>query len=128
MDKTRNKKGESQMRKLLSVIFVMVFLVGCGSSKEGTEAAQQVESNFYSQYESGNCGLDVVSDYNSAVGDCRRMYSRSDIEKCEDKLILFKSKYPRINCSVEEGYGLDKETFVISESYIDRLIKEVQNM
>ena len=106
------------MKKLLSALFLMTLLVSCGE-----EADQNTEDNFYTQYQSGSCGLDVVSDYNSAIGHCG--YGDT-VSECVSYLEQFKSKYPGINCTAERGYGLDEEIFTITESYIDSLIEQDQ--
>ncbi|MCT4642150.1 MAG: hypothetical protein N4A33_07595 [Bacteriovoracaceae bacterium] len=111
------------MKKLLLCVLPMLLFISCGANKEETS-----EDNFYSQSVGGNCGLDVVSDYNSMALQCRSMYSTSDVDECENKIIQLMDKYPGIDCKAERGYGLDKEEFYITESNLQSLLEEVQNL
>ncbi|HAZ11246.1 MAG: hypothetical protein A2X86_08260 [Bdellovibrionales bacterium GWA2_49_15] len=113
---------------LLSIIHVTILVSLMACRDQALEQQRAEAEQLHSQFTSGNCGVDVVSDYNSMVVDCKSMYSRSDIEDCENKVVKFNSKYPGINCKAERGSGLDKETFYITESDIKALLKEVQNL
>ena len=107
------------MKKLLTLLSLAMLLMSCG--KGGSEAGE--DDKLYSQYLKGNCGLDVVSDYNSAVGKCS--YGNT-VTVCVSYLEEFKAKYPGISCSANRGYGLDEEIVLITEDYIDGLIDLVQ--
>lgn len=111
------------MKKILLLALTIGLFTACTS-----EDQNEAENNFLTQSKSGNCGLDVVSDYNSAILDCKYMRSRSDINECVSKLNRFKTKYPGVNCSAERGYGLDKETFTITTSHINGLLSGAQNL
>jgi len=109
-------------KRILFVIINTAFLLGfvsCG------EKSKEDDTNRSSN---GNCGTQTVSDYNSVVLACKYMFSRDDITKCENNILEFKSKYAGINCSAVTGYGLNEETFQITESYFNEILVEVQNL
>ena len=112
------------MKKLLLLALTIGLISGCNSEDQQEEA----QRTFLTQSKSGNCGLDVVSDYNSAVLDCKYMRTRVDINECVSKLNRFKAKYPGVNCTAKRGYGLDKETFTITTSHINALLSDAQNL
>ncbi len=102
-------------------------LTGCGSDYESPVAVSGTSSVFpaSSNYKSGNCGSDVIADYNSAVLDCKYMRTNADVAQCKSKMTKFKNKYPGINCKAERGYGLDKETFTVTERHIDEILESL---
>ena len=115
---------------LILQITLLLSLASCGKS-DSEKAADQANADidkFSNQYLSGECGLNIVSDYNSMVIECGYMLSRTDIEDCESKIVQFKEKYPGINCTAEEGYGLDTETININEQHLNSILNEVQNL
>lgn len=93
--------------------------VNCGCDSESKE-----DDSFYTHYLSGNCGLDVITDYNCVVLNCIYIRIRDEIEECKSKLI----KFNRIDCSAKKGFGMDKKVFTITESYIVDLIQKVENL
>ncbi|TNF02584.1 MAG: hypothetical protein EP326_03030, partial [Deltaproteobacteria bacterium] len=80
------------MKNVVGVILLMFALVSCKGSGGGS--GDDSQNAFYNQYQSGACGLEVVSDYNSAIMKCKYMFDRDDISECQSKLLLFKSNYP----------------------------------
>lgn len=101
------------MKQLLSALVLLAIFVACGSSDPETNS------------ESGNCGTQVVSDYNSMVTECSYMTSRNDLQSCQSKLDTFKGKYPNINC---EASGYDGQTKTITAGHIDNLISTAKNL
>lgn len=119
------------MKKLVLLSMLSVLFVACG--KDGglaaEEALQQVEEQkFYNQADSGACGLNVVSDYNSAVIECRGMSTLEEGRNCRSYFKKFLEKYPNINCEAETGYGLSKENITISYSKIQNTIDELNEI
>lgn len=110
---------------ILSLCFV---LVSCSEDELRSTSYLSENIDQSNQSKSGNCGTNVISDYNSAILECKYTYSRSDIDDCLAKLNKFKSKYPEINCSAEKGFGLDRETFRVTGFHIDQLITEFSNL
>lgn len=108
------------MKKLLLAALSLLVLASCGSKTE--------EDDFFDQYQSGACGLDVVADYNSMVLECKHMRDRSDLYECESKAEQFDNKYHGISCKAERGYGLDKETIYIEQSSIDELLNGLKDL
>jgi len=111
------------MKKVLTIALMALLFVSC-ESEDGS--AEQAMNDFQYQSTSGACGYEVVSNYNSSVLDCMTILDRSDIYECQESLQSFKNQYPGINCQVE---NLENgETFTITESYINSLLDQAQNL
>ena len=113
---------------LLMMILFSSALVSCGGDGARSSDLERSEEEFNSQFLEGDCGLDVVSDYNSMVLECQNIYSESDLVDCENKVDMMISKYPNINCSATKGYGLDEEKFQITEQLLFDLKEELEKL
>lgn len=66
---------------------------------------------------SGNCGSQVISDYNSVVNACN--YDGSS--ECSRKKGLFLGKYPDVHCRAGEGVGLDLHEIYITRNKLESM-------
>ena len=115
------------MKKLVLMLSLLLVVASCGSDSGGVGEAT-AETISKTQYKSGNCGSDVISDYNSFVTPCAVILDRDDIKECEDLLVQFKDKYPGINCMATTGTGLNEEELLISTEHIESLLNMVRNL
>ena len=104
----------------------LLSLLSCGKNKSGGDDTVDTNS-FYTQYLTGECGLDVISDYNSAVMKCEYVMDHSDSMECESKLTEFLNKYPGISCTAQTGYGMNERTILIDEAYIESILLKARN-
>jgi len=99
-------------RLLLLMTTVSLALVGCSKSDENTNG--------------GNCDIDVVSDYNTMIHNCRMAKSSST---CNSSVNSFLNKYPGINCKAEKSdpYSVDNQIVLITESYVQTLLSSPES-
>ncbi len=111
------------MKNLIVMIFIFLSLFGCEGESSGDDyVVQSTLMPTNNNYKSGSCGSNVISDYNSAVGDCKFIRTNADAIKCENMFNKFRNKYPGINCNAESGFGLNKKKVKITTSYIEGII------
>ena len=91
------------MKKLLlvsSMIMMSIFVSNC--SGDDDNSADQLQQRF-NNFRSGDCGQNVVFDYNEVVQTCDRVDSvlpnSPTITDCESTADSFLDKYPGINCT-----------------------------
>jgi ABC-type glycerol-3-phosphate transport system substrate-binding protein len=112
---------EVVMKNLLIALAILSSLVSCGKN-DGSKSTASSTDTLLTQYKSGNCGLDVISDYNSVVIKAKGIYTNSDLVAAQDLAKQFLAKYPDINCSAETGYGLQKTTITITKDNFSQLL------
>lgn len=114
-------------------------LISCGEDKKprSSYSFDTLDTND-GQFQTGACGGDIISDYNSVVSACRRVTlwnfstpaEREEIKReCNSKIDFFLKKYPGINCQAQEGYGLDKKDVTVTEARVKAMfiIEEMQS-
>ena len=90
--------------KILIPVVCLMFTVGC--SKDDPDE----------NYKGGNCGTDVVSDYNDMISDCRlAALSSSSSYSCRSSVDSFLAKYPGISCDAESLSTGDRMTITESK-------------
>ncbi len=77
------------MIKITLIILLAFAAVSCSDDDK---------DNSFTNYKSGDCGSDIVTDYNAMSRDCRLSGSTSS---CNDSIDTFLNKYPGINCRAE---------------------------
>lgn len=88
---------------LLASVLALVFATACG--KESKEK------------DSGACGGELLSDYNSIVMAC----NYDDESKCSLNKDKFLAKYSEVNCTAESGSGLDRKEVQVTRSLVQSL-------
>lgn len=108
--------------KFLLILLVGISIVSCG--KSNSSEADQAENEFFNLANGGDCGLNVVNDYENVALSCERMRTDIDLLDCRVRLTQFIEKYPNINCR-EGSYGRNNGDFYITETDLRNTIRDI---
>ena len=99
------------MRITTLILLITIFVTGC-SGRDSNKIEDVLGENPYDNYKSGNCGLNIVTNYNDMVIDCG---FGSQVNKCEQSVALKSSL-----SSVEEEY------FYITQNNLSKMLKKLE--
>lgn len=119
------RKKRLFMKTICFLIFNLCLfglLTACGSGKK---------RNSYDSgnFKDGDCGITVVSDYNTVVARCRYtiMGTADDVKSCKKTALSFLQKYPGINCTAEEisNSSVDNKKITLTSAKIKKIVGEL---
>lgn len=116
------------MKQGILVLLLLYTFTSCGADEDSNDNIEESLDRVMQRSELGNCGLEVVNDYNAAYATCLEAKSRDDIYDCETGFENFRTRYPNINCNAQVGYGIDRETVTIKRADIDEMIEVIRNL
>ena len=109
-----------KMKKISAALLFFAFLPSCGlrqDSDSDSESARRRERNDPRNHKSGDCGYEVVSDYNSIV----RSHNWKEKDECNLKIDQFLRKYPGVNCRATKDRGIEKDNFQVTEDAVNAM-------
>ena len=116
------------------IILVALTLVGCGPKDRYDYSAEAIknELRLSTQYLSGQCGSEIITDYDQVSYACIYV-DLSTAEVCEEVLLTFQEKYTNIDCTFEAHRSVFYEfegplLYRITEASISSWIDYVQNL
>jgi len=95
-------------------LFVIFSLLSISCKKEIGESLSNSTDNF----KSGNCGSNVISDYNSIVTEHNLARTNAQVAESNRLVDVFQSKYRGINCKATIGFGLKKREITITNALV----------
>lgn len=108
---------------LLAALSALV-IQGCANSGGSSGGSGTQAADTSNNYKSGNCGSNVVSEYNTVAircGSISQTSSKETLKNCKSTAQSFVDKYPDINCTAVElsSSSVNKEPIQIDKTEID---------